>query len=303
MTGNERGHDSDDRLVRPGVPPITDHAGRIAGRMDRSPLEAKPGGIDAGRSAPRLHDTIARSIGVRIAAEELLPGDLLSGEIEAAEQLDVSRTAYREAVRILAAKGMVESRTKTGTRVSPRERWHLLDPEVLGWFLETKPSETFVHDLFELRMMVEPHAAELAARHRRDVDLVAMEESLQTMARETLTTEEGRVADRTFHQTILAATGNELIVALASGVVAAIRWTTAFKSRTQRNPRDPINEHRDVLEAIRIQDAPGARAAMAELVQKALVDMRASLTPNTARRGRPPRGASTLAPLRPRHSP
>ncbi len=255
--------------------------------MDRSPRKAKPEVVAGGRSTPRLHDTIARSIGVRIAAEELLPGDVLSGEIEAAEQLAVSRTAYREAVRILAAKGMVESRTKTGTRVSPRARWHILDPEVLGWFLETKPSETFVHDLFELRMMVEPHAAELAARHRRHHDLAAMDEALETMAQRTLTTEEGRLADRTFHQTILAATGNELIVALASSVVAAIRWTTAFKSRTQREPRDPIQEHRDVLEAIRAQDAAAARASMAELVQKALVDMRASLTPNTARPPRP----------------
>lgn len=255
--------------------------------MDRSPPSAPPAVVDAIRSAPRLHDTIARSIGVRIAAEELLPGDLLSGEIEAAEQLDVSRTAYREAVRILSAKGMVESRTKTGTRVSPRARWHILDPEVLGWFLETKPSETFVHDLFELRMMVEPHAAELAARHRRDSDLAAMDVALDTMARQTLTTEAGRLADRGFHLAILAATGNELIVALASSVAAAIRWTTAFKSRTQRRPRDPIQEHRDVLEAIRAQDAAGARAAMADLVQKALADMRASLTPNTARPPRP----------------
>lgn len=255
--------------------------------MDRSPPPAKPRAVAGSQAPPRLHDVIARSIGVRIAAEELLPGDVLSGEIEAAEQLAVSRTAYREAVRILAAKGMVESRTKTGTRVSPRARWHILDPEVLGWFLETKPSESFVHDLFELRMMVEPHAAELAARHRGSSDLAVMDQALETMARRTLTTEEGRLADRTFHQAILAATGNELIVALASSVVAAIRWTTAFKSRTQRDPRDPIQEHRDVLEAIRARNATQARASMADLVQKALVDMRASLTPNTARPPRP----------------
>ncbi len=257
--------------------------------MGRSPPNAPhaaSAGVGPTHATPRLHDTIARSIGVRIAAEELLPGDLLSGEIEAAEQLAVSRTAYREAMRILAAKGMVESRTKTGTRVSPRARWHILDPEVLGWFLETKPSETFVHDLFELRMMVEPQAAELAARRRQARDLVAMDEALDTMARRTLRTEEGRVADRAFHQTILAATGNELIVALASSVTAAIRWTTAFKSRTQRLPRDPIEEHRDVLEAIRAQDVARARASMADLVQKALTDMRASLTPNTTRPAR-----------------
>lgn len=234
----------------------------------------------------RLHDSIARSIGIRIAAEQLMPGDLLSGEIEAAERLDVSRTAYREAVRILAAKGMVESRTKTGTRVSPRNRWHILDPEVLGWFLETKPSETFVRDLFELRMMVEPHAAALAARHHRRADLDAMGDALGTMARLQLSTEEGRAADRAFHHAILAATGNEMIVALSSSVGAAIRWTTLFKQRTQKNPRDPITEHREVFDAIRRREADAARAAMQDLVSKALVDMQASLNTRTARPAR-----------------
>ncbi len=254
---------------------MTGRAGKDVARGARPPAKAL-----------RLHDTIARSIGVRIAAEELMPGDLLSGEIEAAERLEVSRTAYREAMRTLAAKGMVESRTKTGTRVSARERWHILDPEVLGWFLETKPSETFVHDLFELRMMVEPHAAELAARRREERHLAAMERALETMARRKLLTEEGRLADRSFHQSILAATGNELIVALAPSVAAAIRWTTAFKIRTQRPPRDPIEEHRAVFVAIRARDEAHARAAMSDLVSKALADMQASLTRRTAR---PPR--------------
>lgn len=237
-------------------------------------------------ASPRLHDSIARTIGIRIAAEQLLPGDLLSGEIEAAEQLEVSRTAYREAVRILSAKGMVESRTKTGTRVSPRSRWHILDPEVLGWFLETKPSETFVRDLFGLRMMVEPWAAALAARTRTRADVEAMGDALGTMGRLHLTTEEGRMADRAFHQAILAATGNEMIVALAPSVTAAIRWTTLFKHRTQRLPRDPMPEHRAVFEAIRASDQDGARTAMEDLVQKALADMQASLTPRNARPAR-----------------
>ncbi len=242
-----------------------------------------------GRSAtsPRLHDSIARSIGIRITGELLLPGELLSGEIEAAEQLAVSRTAYREAVRILAAKGMVESRTKTGTRVSPRHRWHILDPEVLGWFLETKPSESFVRDLFEVRQMVEPHAASLAALNhtRRDID--EMGDALETMARLQLITEEGRAADRAFHHAILAATGNELIAALSSSVVTAIWWTTLFKQRAQRHPRDPLPEHRAVFEAIRARDAVAARTLMAELVRFAFEDMQASLCGSSARLSRP----------------
>ncbi len=237
----------------------------------------------------RLHASIARDIGIGIAAGRLRPGDTLAGEIEAAEQLEVSRTAYREAMRILAAKGMVESRTKTGTRVSPRERWHLLDPELLGWFLETKPTETFVRDLFEVRMMVEPHAAALAAANHVSADIVAMEQSLEMMGRLGLGDEDGRAADRAFHRQILVATRNEMIAALSSSVCAAVSWTTSFKQRTQGTPRDPIVEHRRVLETIKAGNSGQARAAMVEVVELALRDMEAALNGRTARLAKRPR--------------
>ena len=82
--------------------------------------------------ALRLHGTIARKLGILIVSGKYRPGDLLGGEITSAEQLAVSRTAYREAVRILAAKGLVDARPKVGTRINARNMWHLLDPDVLG---------------------------------------------------------------------------------------------------------------------------------------------------------------------------
>ena len=97
---------------------------------------------EAGGRSLRLHGTIARDIGVRIVSGRIQPGAILNGEIEASERLHVSRTAYREAVRILAAKGMVESRPKFGTRISETRRWHLLDPDVISWiFSAYQPDE------------------------------------------------------------------------------------------------------------------------------------------------------------------
>ncbi|MFX7988724.1 GntR family transcriptional regulator, partial [Acinetobacter baumannii] len=87
------------------------------------------------------------------------PGDVFGGEIEASEALGVSRTAYREAIRILAAKGLVESRPKAGTRVTPRSRWNMLDVDVLAWTFEGEPDTDFIIDLFELRGVIEPAAA------------------------------------------------------------------------------------------------------------------------------------------------
>src|SRR5277367_929725 len=98
------------------------------------------------KRALRLHGTIARDIGTRIVSGRISPGRILSGEIEASARLRVSRTAYREAVRILAAKGLVDSRPKLGTRVSEPGHWHLLDPDVLGWMFTSNPNASLLRE-------------------------------------------------------------------------------------------------------------------------------------------------------------
>src|SRR5580693_6564703 len=114
--------------------------------------------------ALRLHGSIARKLGIAIVSGEYRPGDLLDGEIESSERLAVSRTAYREAVRILAAKGLVDARPKVGTRVNPRSKWHLLDPDVLDWTFASEPDLVLLDSLFELRNVVESAAAGFAAQ-------------------------------------------------------------------------------------------------------------------------------------------
>src|SRR5678815_533658 len=107
------------------------------------------------RKSLRLHGTIARDIGVSIVSGRYRPGHILDGEVEASERRKVSRTAYREAVRILSAKGLVHSRPRVGTRVSPLAQWHLLDPDVLSWVFVGEPEPEVLHALFELRTIVE----------------------------------------------------------------------------------------------------------------------------------------------------
>src|SRR5947207_2728714 len=132
----------------------------------------------------------------------------------ATETLGVSRSAYREAVQVLIAKGLVESRPKTGTRVLPRDRWNLLDPEVLAWAFAGEPDLGFIRNLFELRTIVEPAAAALAANRRSSDALKKMKDALATMTRHTLATDIGRAADRDFHDAILRATGNDALIVL-----------------------------------------------------------------------------------------
>jgi DNA-binding FadR family transcriptional regulator len=225
------------------------------------------------RGGERLHGAIARKLGVAIVSGVYKPGDVLDNEIAFSEQLQVSRTAYREAVRTLAAKGLVESRPKTGTQVNRRGRWNFLDPEVLSWFFETpRPSPEFVRGIFELRLIVEPAAAALAAERRDIDDLARMRRSLMEMERNGLDKEAGRTADREFHDAVIEATRNDPLQTLASGIGAAVRWTTIFKQRRRKLPRDPMPEHWRVFDAIAAGDPELARVAMKELIRLALED-------------------------------
>lgn len=224
----------------------------------------------------RLHGVIARRLGIGIVGGRYKPGQLLAQEIVASKRLKVSRTAYREAMRILAAKGLVESLPKTGTRISARSRWQLLDPDVLQWLFESEPDDKVIQGLFELRMLIEPAAAAFAAERRNDAQLEKMRGALDAMAKHGLSVEAGRRADCEFHNTLLAATGNEVLCSLSSGITAAVQWTTVYKTRASPLPRDATPDHVRVYEYIRNRDAEGARAAMAELIRLGLEDTQRS---------------------------
>ena len=233
--------------------------------------------MEQDRGYEPAHRSVARLLGIAIATGHRSPGQILPSEIELAEELGLSRSVIREALRTLSAKGLIESRPKAGTRVRARSDWNMLDPDLLGWMFEGAPPLAFVRGLFQLRLIIEPAAAEIAAAERSGSQLVRMEEALVGMARHGLETAEGQAADQDFHRVLLEATGNELIASLAGGITAAVRWTTYFKYRTGRRPRDPIPQHRALLEAIALSDADAAREATAALIRQAQRDTLASL--------------------------
>jgi len=237
--------------------------------------------VERARRAPlRLHGTIARDLGIGIVSGLHKPGDILSGEVASSERLSVSRTAYREAVRILAAKGLVESRPKVGTKVSTRDAWQLLDPDVLAWAFDSEPDLELLNSLFELRDIIESEAAALAAVRRTEAQLKVMRNALERMARFTIATEAGRLADQEFHSALLKATGNPYIISLTMGVNAAVNTTNMFKQRERPLERDPVPDHWHVLNAIAAKDAPKAKRKMSELIRLARAD---TPTPRTKR--------------------
>jgi DNA-binding FadR family transcriptional regulator len=253
------------------------------------------GNVRARRKLLRLHGTIARDLGVQIVSGHYKPGDVLNGEVDASDRLQVSRAAYREAVRILAAKGLVESRPRAGTKVSPPERWHLLDPDVLSWIFEFEPEERLLRDLFELRRIVEPQAAALAAMRRTQADLDAMAIALEGMKKHSLASQAGCIADQNFHSALLRATDNHFVASLTSGVAAAVSWTTIFKQRHRPLLRDPVPDHERVYEAVKAKDTAAAREAMAALVDLALLDTTKARRPKNNSKAGEKSGAGKLA--------
>lgn len=235
-------------------------------------MSGRPTIIQPPARALRLHGSIARKLGISIVSGEYQPGDLLDGEISSSEQFAVSRTAYREAVRILAAKGLVDARPKVGTRINSKSQWHLLDPDVLVWIFESEPDLDVLNSLFELRNVVESAAAGFAAARRSAAHLQTMRLALKGMATHTLAAPAGRQADLDFHTTILNATNNPFIISLASGISAAINATTVFKSRKGPLRRDPMPDHIRVFEAIAAKNPVKAEQAMSELIVLARED-------------------------------
>jgi DNA-binding FadR family transcriptional regulator len=263
----------------------------MAAKKTRKPVAGS--GVHPHRKSLRLHGSIARDLGVLIVSGRYRPGHILDGEVEASEQRRVSRTAYREALRILAAKGLVNSRPRVGTRVSALEQWHLLDPDVLAWAFSGEPEPEVLHGLFELRTIVEPAAAALAAVRRDQSHLDTMRRALDAMSLHTLNVEQGRLADKEFHAALLRATANPYIVSLTNGVTAAVNALTEFKQRIAPLKRDPVPDHMRVYDAIAAKDAEGARAAMTELIRLAIMD--------TPIKQRPRHVAATRAPREARH--
>jgi DNA-binding FadR family transcriptional regulator len=224
-------------------------------------------------NADRLFGQVAERLGIAIISGEYRAGELLPNEDRLKGEISVSRTAYREAVKILTAKGLVEARPRSGTRVAPRSGWNLIDPDVLAWHLAGDPNEEFIRDLFELRRIVEPGAARLAALRRSDADLARIDAALEAMTSEKPYSEANIRADVRFHEAIFAASHNRSLDCLANVVISTIQWSMLLQSRKAALAFDvALSDHRRVRGAIAAKDADQAEAVMTTLVLDALRD-------------------------------
>lgn len=207
-----------------------------------------------------MHAQIVSELGIRIVSGELKPGDKLPLEASLCADYDVSRSVLREATRVLVAKGLILSKQRAGAIVRPRTEWHLLDPDVLYWLIQTKPQPEFVETLLTVRRIFEPAVAALAAR-------VASAETLQGIAdayagMEAATTpEELLEPDLTFHRRIAEAAGNDLLAYIGNMLSLALRESIKLSSKHPDTHSLSLPRHKAILTALLNRDPLAARQA------------------------------------------
>lgn len=214
----------------------------------------------------------AAILGRRIVSGELIPGTTLPNLDDLAVQFSVSRLSMREAIKLLAGKGLVSSAPRRGTVVRPRHEWSRLDPDVLIWQIGDIPSAAFVRNMFELRRMVEPEAAALASERASSEALADIEQAFARMAAAESDKIESIKADFAFHQRILEGTGNEFIAALAPAIETSLMLTFTIQRGAWPDLINFLPSHHAVLAAIQRGDAEGARRAMQALLVRSEAD-------------------------------
>lgn len=240
------------------------------------------------RPSSTLSDSLFRQVTERLAVAIISgtygTGELIPNEAGLGHELTVSRTAYREALKFLSGKGLIDARPRSGTRVAARATWNLLDPDVLRWSLAADPDETFIADLFELRIIVEPQAARFAAERRLDSHLAQIESALIGMETAPAYTEANFAADLAFHELIFEAAGNTALSRLKSVVGTTLLWAMRLQSG---NPQSkfviPLQDHRRLFEAIAARDSALATSLSTTLVIEAKADTMATFRAHKTR--------------------
>jgi DNA-binding FadR family transcriptional regulator len=271
--------------------------GRVARRTKKTKSAAQkpPGGRGTARREPALRSgyslvgELAIDLGRRIVAREFAPGVTLPTEPEIQKSYRVSRTVVREATRLLAAKGLISVRPKTGVRTRPPDEWNMLDSDVMRWHLDGAPDTEFIMALYEVREIFEPQAARLAAE-RISPD---GREKLALAMREMESRPSGSAAlidaDLEFHRVILAAAGNPVLRSFGALIEQTMAISFALSWR-QTTPGESLEQHRMVCDAVLEGNAVDAAYAMRCLVRAARSDVLAAMT-----RDREDQGKSAVA--------
>jgi DNA-binding FadR family transcriptional regulator len=232
-----------------------------------------------------FHGQVVETIASWITRKRYKAGVTLPVEGALCEELGVSRTVVREAIKTLSAKGLVATGPRVGTRVLPSSDWNLFDARVIEWRLEAGIDEAFINDLIELRLAIEPAAAAIAARRADEADRVRLVSGFRAMEAVAHDPAAYLEVDLVFHRGILLATENQFFISLRPMIESVLRVSFRLSVHEPEAVIEALPLHRAVLDAILARDPGASERAMRHLIGGAREDIERYLAEISAKRG------------------
>jgi len=220
-----------------------------------------------------VHGNTVDHLGAAIVSGHYAPGASIPPEPLLCEELGVSRTVVREAVKSLIAKGLVSAGPKVGTRVLPADQWNWFDPDIIAWQAQAGLTPEFLRDLMDLRRVVEPAAMRLAALRAQPEDIAFVEEAYAGMARAVKEGGDYVTHDLRFHQGLLRASRNRMLMQMSKALGALLHTSFELATKKKDGPARSLPLHRAVLDAVIARNPAKAEKAILVLIDGAHEDI------------------------------
>lgn len=226
-----------------------------------------------------LTQQVTHELGLAIVQGKYTASTPFPTEAQLCQHFQISRSVIREAVKMLTAKGLIQSRPRQGIRVLATAQWHVFDSDVLHWTLQAQPSLALLQEFTELRAGVEPEAASLAARRGQPDHLAAIGGALERLRLAGVGQDDPLVADIEFHSAILAASGNRFFIQLTPFIQTALRVSISCTNQLKGVVAGDYGDHKRVYDAIIAGNTESAAKAMGQLLDEALLLIEQSRQP------------------------
>jgi DNA-binding FadR family transcriptional regulator len=220
-----------------------------------------------------VHGNTVDFLGEAIVAGRYAVGGSLPPEPVLCEELGVSRTVVRESIKSLVAKGLIHTGPKVGTRVLSADQWNWFDADVIAWQSKAGLTAEFIRDLQDLRRVVEPAAVRFAAVRATAEDIANIEDAYAGMKRAVYEGGDYITFDLRFHQGLLAASHNRMLVQMSKALSALLRTSFELSTAKENGTRQSLPLHRAVLDAVIANNPIQAERAICVLIDGAHKDI------------------------------
>ncbi len=221
-----------------------------------------------------LTQQLVHELGVAIVQGVYAGEKGMPSEADICQQYEISRSATREAVKMLTAKGLLSSRPRQGIRIQPKSSWNLFDTDVLSWILSGTPSLTLLKDFLQLRLAFEPEAAALAASNAnrsriREIDMALAQLRMSSQL------SDGLNAEIAFHKAILTATENPFYIQLTSFIETSLKAAAQFSQLRGASGDKAVKQA--IYQAIATGQAEHARSVFRNSLEAAIESLEDAL--------------------------